>query len=98
MLPPIVRALTVAVLGWQHSLQGRASASPSLVVQVVAGAVSRPVVLGATVGGARTRVRYHRVQDAERGQGEAALVRAQLEPEHTCQYGPDFEAVKIPLF
>lgn len=78
----LVQALTVAVLWWQHSLQGRAREPPSLVLQVVTGSVSRAVFVRTAVGGATTRVRDDGVQDAERGQGEASLVRAQLEPEN----------------
>ena len=75
-------ALTVAILGWQHPLQGGPRSSPSLVLQVVAAAVSRPVLVGAAVGRSRTRVGYDGVQNAEGRQCEETLIRTQLEPEH----------------
>jgi hypothetical protein len=74
--------LTVAILRRQHPLQGGARASPSLILQVVAAAVGRAILVEAAVGRSRTRVGNNGVQDAERGQCEAALIRAQLEPEH----------------
>ena len=66
----------------QHSLQSRTRATPPLILQVVAAAVGRPILVGKTVGRSRTRVGNDRVQNAEGRQGEAALIRAQLEPEH----------------
>jgi hypothetical protein len=78
----VLRALTVTILGGQHPLQGSARAPPPLVLQVVAGAVGRAVLPRDAIRRPRARIGYHSVQDAERGQREAALFRAQLEPEH----------------
>ena len=75
-------ALTVAILRWQHPLLRCARATPALILQVVAAAISRPILVGAAVGRSRTSVRNYGVQNAERGQCEAALVRTELEPEH----------------
>ena len=76
-------ALTVSVLRWQHSLQGGTRATPRLILQVIAASVGRPILVGAAVGRSRTRVGNDGVQNAEGRQGEAALIRAQLEPENT---------------
>ena len=78
----VLPALTVAILGGQHPLESGARAPPPLVLQVVAGTVCRAVLPRDAIRRPRARVGYHSVQDAERGQREAALVRAQLEPEH----------------
>ena len=75
-------ALTVSVLGWQHSLQGGTRATPPLILQVIAASFGRPILVGVAVGRSRTRVGNDGVQNAEGRQGEAALIRAQLEPEH----------------
>jgi len=63
-------------------LQGGTRATPPLILQVVAAAVGRPILVGAAVGRSRTRVGNDGVQNAEGRQGEAALIRAQLKPEH----------------
>ena len=76
---PQVHILTISIFWWQHSLQSCSCSAPTLIIQIVAGAIYRTIFVRTTVGRPGTRVCYHSVQNAECGQSESALVRTELE-------------------
>ena len=79
--------LTVVVLGRKDSLEGCARLSPLRMFEVVARAVGVPILGGLATGHPWAGVPDDGVQDAERGEAESALIRAQVEPKQKESVG-----------